>query len=96
MDLWNEALAAKSRVEDMEAEVERARSAFHELVRQLNTSGASLREIASRVQLSHQRVHQIVEGLVASVTGGGPNAIAWSLGRECSYATPAQLWAFMH
>lgn len=63
MDLWEEALAAKSRVEDMEAEVERARSSFHELVRQLNTSGASLREIASRVQLSHQRVHQIVEGV---------------------------------
>lgn len=63
MDLWEEALAAKSRVEDREAEVEQARSSFHELVRQLNTSGASLREIASRVQLSHQRVHQIVEGV---------------------------------
>jgi hypothetical protein len=63
MDLWEEALAAKGRVEDIEAEVERARSSFHELVRQLNTSGASLREIASRVQLSHQRVHQIVEGV---------------------------------
>lgn len=63
MDLWKEALTAKSRVEDREAEVERARSSFHELVRQLNMSGASLREIASRMQLSHQRVHQIVEGV---------------------------------
>jgi hypothetical protein len=63
MDLWEEALSAKSRVEDKEAEAEQARSSFHELVRQLNTSGASLREIASRMKLSHQRVHQIVEGV---------------------------------
>jgi hypothetical protein len=63
MDLWAEALAAKDRVGDKEAELEQARSSLHELVRQLNTSGASLREIASRIQLSHQRVHQIVEGV---------------------------------
>ena len=62
-DLWDEALVAKGRVEDKEAEAERARSSFHELVRQLNTTGSSLREIASRMELSHQRVHQIVEGV---------------------------------
>lgn len=65
-DLWKETLKAKSRVEDQEAEAETARSAFHELIRQLNASGVSLREIAARVELSHQRVHQIVEGVACS------------------------------
>src|SRR5918994_5414567 len=53
---------ARTKFEDAETAAEQARSAYHELIRRLNTSGASLREIATRLELSHQRVHQIVSG----------------------------------
>jgi hypothetical protein len=48
------------------AEAERqallARTAYHTAVRRLHLAGASLREIADALSLSHQRVHQIVDG----------------------------------
>jgi ClpX C4-type zinc finger len=44
---------------DHAAEV--ARAQFHRAVRRLHLSGASLRELAAALNLSHQRVHQIVE-----------------------------------
>jgi hypothetical protein len=44
---------------DHAAEV--ARAQFHRAVRRLHLSGASLRELAAALHLSHQRVHQIVE-----------------------------------
>lgn len=49
---------------DHAAEIAKAR--FHRAVRRLHLSGASLRELAAALQLSHQRVHQIVEA-----AGGG-------------------------
>jgi ClpX C4-type zinc finger len=44
---------------DHAAEV--AKAQFHRAVRRLHLSGASLREVAAALHLSHQRVHQIVE-----------------------------------
>jgi hypothetical protein len=44
---------------DHAAEV--AKAQFHRAVRRLHLSGASLRELAAALHLSHQRVHQIVE-----------------------------------
>ena len=44
---------------DHAAEV--ARAQFHRAVRRLHLIGASLRELAAVLHLSHQRVHQIVE-----------------------------------
>jgi len=48
------------------AEAERAalvaRAEYHTAVRRLHLAGASLREIADALTLSHQRVHQIVDG----------------------------------
>jgi ClpX C4-type zinc finger len=44
---------------DHAAEV--AKAEFHRAVRRLHLSGASLRELAAALNLSHQRVHQIVE-----------------------------------
>lgn len=38
-----------------------AKAEFHRAVRRLHLSGASLREVAAALQLSHQRGHQIVE-----------------------------------
>ena len=64
--LLAEAARAEERLIEAEHEAELARADFHRAVRRLNLSGASLREIASALGLSHQRVHQIVEG-----AGGG-------------------------
>ena len=53
---------------DHAAEV--AKAQFHRAVRRLHLSGASLRELAAALQLSHQRVHQIVR--TAGATGWAP------------------------
>jgi hypothetical protein len=51
---------------DAEQDAEIARAEFHRAVRRLHLRGASLRELADELQLSHQRIHQIVEA-----AGGG-------------------------
>jgi ribosomal protein S14 len=58
--LLEQAKAAEARVIDAEHDVEVARADFHRAVRRLQLAGASLREIANALGLSHQRVHQIV------------------------------------
>ncbi|MCI2418437.1 ClpX C4-type zinc finger protein [Saccharopolyspora sp. K220] len=40
---------------------ELAKSDYHQAVRRLHLTGASMREIAEALEISHQRVHQIVE-----------------------------------
>ncbi len=60
-DLLSQAKAAEARVIDAEHTAEVARCDFHRAVRRLHLEGASLREIAAALGLSHQRVHQIVE-----------------------------------
>jgi hypothetical protein len=52
---------ARERLLDLEHEAERARVDFHHGLRRLHAAGGSLREIAERFALSHQRVHQIVD-----------------------------------
>jgi hypothetical protein len=52
---------ARARLLDHEHEAERARVDFHHGIRRLHAAGGSLREIAERFALSHQRVHQIVD-----------------------------------
>src|SRR5262249_55051672 len=59
--LLSQAEAAEARVIDAEQAAEIARAEFHGTVRRLQLAGASLREIAEALGLSHQRVHQIVE-----------------------------------
>ncbi|MBO0815173.1 MAG: hypothetical protein J2P30_08515 [Actinobacteria bacterium] len=59
--LLEQAKAAESRVIDADHAAEVARADFHRAVRRLQLAGASLREIAEALGLSHQRVHQIVE-----------------------------------
>ncbi len=65
-ELLAEAKAAEARVIEAEHAAEVARADFHRAVRRLQLAGASLREIASALGLSHQRIHQIVEA-----AGGG-------------------------
>jgi hypothetical protein len=56
-----EARQAQDRLIDAERDADVARAEFHRAVRRLHLHGASLRELASGLGLSHQRVHQIVE-----------------------------------
>jgi ClpX C4-type zinc finger len=65
-DLLRQAKEAEARVIDAEHAAEIARCDFHRAVRRLQLAGASFREIADALGLSHQRVHQIVEA-----AGGG-------------------------
>jgi hypothetical protein len=59
--LLAEARQAQERLIDAERDADVARAEFHRAVRRLHLNGASLRELASGLGLSHQRVHQIVE-----------------------------------
>ena len=61
-DLLEVARAAEARLIDAERAADIARADFHHAVRRLQLAGGSLREIAGALGLSHQRVHQIVEG----------------------------------
>ena len=60
-ELLAEARRAQERLIDAERDVDVARAEFHRAVRRLHLHGASLRELAASLGLSHQRVHQIVE-----------------------------------
>jgi ATP-dependent Clp protease ATP-binding subunit ClpC len=53
--------AARERLLELEHETDLARVEFHHGLRRLHAAGGSLREIADRFGLSHQRVHQIVD-----------------------------------
>jgi len=61
-ELLDDARAAEARLIDADRAADVARAEFHHAVRRLQLSGGSLREIAEALGLSHQRVHQIVEG----------------------------------
>ena len=61
-ELLEAARAAEARLIDAERAADVARADFHHAVRRLQLSGGSMREIAGALGLSHQRVHQIVEG----------------------------------
>src|SRR5215469_2449471 len=60
-DLLAEARQAHERLIDAERDVDVFRAEFYRAVRRLHLHGASLRELAASLGLSHQRVHQIVE-----------------------------------
>jgi hypothetical protein len=62
VELLEQARAAEARVIDAERDAEVARAEFHRAVRRLQLVGGSLREIADALGISHQRVHQIIEG----------------------------------
>jgi hypothetical protein len=66
-DLLAAARASQARVVEFERAVDLARAEFRYGVRKLHLAGASLREIGDALNLSHQRVHQLVE----EAEGGG-------------------------
>jgi hypothetical protein len=60
-ELLAEARRAQERLIDAERDADVARAEFYRAVRRLHLHGASLRELAASLGLSHQRVYQIVE-----------------------------------
>jgi hypothetical protein len=60
-ELLKQAKTERDKLVDLQHDVERARSDYHHSIRRLHGAGASLREIADELGLSHQRVHQIVD-----------------------------------
>ena len=57
-----EARELHSRVLELQHEADRAKLDYHHAIRRLHAGGGSMREIAEALDISHQRVHQIVEG----------------------------------
>ena len=51
---------AEARVAQLERDLAAARDTYHDAMRRLHRQGGSLREIAAALDLSYQRVHQIV------------------------------------
>lgn len=64
--LLTAAREAGARAAAAEREAGRAKAEYHHAIRRLQLSGATMREIASALNLSHQRVQQIVDA-----NGGG-------------------------
>src|SRR5215218_1116820 len=58
----NEARELRSRLLELQHDADRAKLDYHHAIRRLHAAGGSMREIAEELDLSHQRVHQIVEG----------------------------------
>ncbi len=61
-ELLEKARAAGAQMEAAERQAMLSRGEYHTAVRRLHLAGASLREIAQALSLSHQRVQQIVSG----------------------------------
>src|SRR5687767_13832115 len=58
--------AARDRLEELEDAAYEARAALHQAIRKLHATGGSMREIATALGMSHQRIHQIIgtDGIV--------------------------------
>jgi hypothetical protein len=55
------AIETRDRLLELQHEAERARADHHHAIRSLHAGGASMREIAESLGLSHQRIHQIID-----------------------------------
>lgn len=79
--LLTRARDARARMAELERDAAGARAEFEDAVCGLHRAGASLREIADALELSHQRVHQLVRR-----TGRGARPV-----RSCSFCGAPQL-----
>jgi hypothetical protein len=68
-----EARELRGTLVDLETQAAHARVDYHHAIKKLHAEGGSLREIAEALELSHQRVHQIVDG----ASGGPPGPRPW-------------------
>jgi hypothetical protein len=76
-----EAREVRQRLVDLESQTAHARVDYHHAIKKLHAAGGSLREIAEALELSHQRVHQIVEGPVGAPVPPFPGR-GWRHGRR--------------
>lgn len=60
-EILGEARQARERLVAAQHEVDDARTDYHHAIRRLHAGGSSMREIAEALDISHQRVHQIVD-----------------------------------
>jgi hypothetical protein len=60
--LLREAHTIRERLAGLESEADRTRVEYYQAIRRLHSFGMSMRDIAETLDLSHQRVHQIVKG----------------------------------
>src|SRR5437868_11236815 len=60
--LLEQARTASAELADAEKQVVLSRADYHTAIRRLHLGGASLRDIAQSLSISHQRVQQIVQG----------------------------------
>jgi ClpX C4-type zinc finger len=65
-ELLRSAIRAGERVADAQREADLAKADYYRAIRRLHLAGATMREIASALNLSHQRVQQIIDA-----NGGG-------------------------
>jgi hypothetical protein len=60
-DLLRDARTAAAEWVEAQERTELAKADYHHAVRRLHLAGASLREIADALDISHQRVHQMID-----------------------------------
>jgi hypothetical protein len=60
-NLLAEATAATARITELEDQLEAAKADYRRRVRSMHLAGASMREVAEALGISHQRVHQIID-----------------------------------
>lgn len=58
--LLSKARSANAKLAEAERQVQTIRAEYHSIVRRLHLAGASLREIALALEVSHQRIQQMV------------------------------------
>src|SRR5262245_13738159 len=75
-----EAKEARQRLVDLESQTAHVRVDYHHAIKKLHAAGGSLREIAEALELSHQRVHQIVDGPAGPQSW--PRGGRWKHGRR--------------
>ena len=81
-NILGEAREARDRLLELQRDLEKARADYNHAVRRLHAEGGSLREIAEDLGVSHQRVHQIVEGGEGGTVRAGPRRRApWAFER---------------
>jgi hypothetical protein len=90
-DLLRDTIAARDRLVEAQHHADGARADYHHAIRRLHASGGSTREIARRLGLSHQRVHQIVDAAEPPATTAKPSLLQRLAGeRECAVASGDQ------
>ena len=80
--MLDEAKGARERLLEHQREFERARADYHFAIARLHSEGATMREIADSLGLSHQRIHQIIDGGNATGAAGSRFSLGRLVGRR--------------